>query len=60
MSKGFERLSLWPGVSGIKALKHELAGRHRLRVGDYRAQFYVLNDVVLVEKIGHRKRFYED
>jgi mRNA-degrading endonuclease RelE of RelBE toxin-antitoxin system len=30
-----------------------------MRTGDYRIQFYVTGDVVTVEKIGHRKRFYD-
>jgi mRNA-degrading endonuclease RelE of RelBE toxin-antitoxin system len=39
----------WPEVSGAKLL----AGRYRVRIGDYRLQFFV-------EKIGHRDGFYED
>jgi mRNA-degrading endonuclease RelE of RelBE toxin-antitoxin system len=41
------------------SLSGELAGRHRLRTGDYRVQFSVAGDVVTVERIGHRSRFYE-
>jgi mRNA-degrading endonuclease RelE of RelBE toxin-antitoxin system len=37
-----------------------LAGRYRLRTGDYRVQFHVTGDIVAVEKIGHRDGFYED
>ena len=54
-----ERLANWPDVSGAKPLTDNLAGRYRLRTGDYRIQFYVTGDVVTVEKIGHRKRFYD-
>jgi mRNA-degrading endonuclease RelE of RelBE toxin-antitoxin system len=65
------RLGQWPDVSGAKALSGDLAGRYRLRTGDYRVQFYIVPgkpaeqnqpaapDTVIVEKIGHRDRFYE-
>ena len=53
------RLQQWPRVSGAKPLTAGLAGRYRLRTGDYRVQFRVAGDVVTVEKIGHRDRFYE-
>ena len=52
------RLENWPDVSGAKPLRGELAGRYRLRTGDYRIQFHVAGDVVTVEKIGQRDRFY--
>jgi mRNA-degrading endonuclease RelE of RelBE toxin-antitoxin system len=55
-----ERLERWPHVSGAKALRHALAGRHRIRTGDYRVQFYVEGDTVVVERIGHRDGFYEE
>lgn len=54
-----ERLSKWPEVSGAKPLTGPLAGRYRLRTGDYRAQFRVEGQTVIVEKIGHRDQFYE-
>ena len=54
------RLERWPDVSGAKPLAGELAGRYRLRTGDYRVQFHVAGDKVMVEKIGHRDGFYED
>ena len=53
-----ERLQNWPNVSGAKPLTGKLAGRYRLRTGDYRLQFYVKGEMVIVEKIGHRERFY--
>jgi mRNA-degrading endonuclease RelE of RelBE toxin-antitoxin system len=53
------RLSRWPAVSGAKPLKHGLAGQYRVRTGDYRVQFRVSGDVVMIEKIGHRDGFYE-
>ena len=54
-----ERLEKWPAVSGAKPLTGPLAGRYRLRTGDYRLQFRVEGQAVIVEKIGHRDRFYE-
>jgi len=58
--KLFVRLEQWPNVSGAKPLLGELAGRYRLRTGDYRVQFYVEGDNVIVEKIGHRDKFYDE
>jgi len=55
-----ERLARWPDVSGAKPLRGVLAGRYRIRTGDYRVQFRVEGDTVVVERIGHRDRFYED
>ena len=54
------RLTHWPAVSGAKPLRGDLAGHYRVRTGDYRVQFRVSGDSVIVEKIGHRDRFYED
>jgi mRNA-degrading endonuclease RelE of RelBE toxin-antitoxin system len=53
-----ERLAAWPAVSGAKPLTGPLAGHYRLRTGDYRLQFRVEWQTVIVEKIGHRSRFY--
>jgi mRNA-degrading endonuclease RelE of RelBE toxin-antitoxin system len=55
-----DRLRNWPQVSGAKPLSGNLAGHYRLRTGDYRVQFHVEGETVIVEKIGHRDRFYED
>jgi mRNA-degrading endonuclease RelE of RelBE toxin-antitoxin system len=55
-----DRLRKWPQVSGAKPLSGKLAGHYRLRTGDYRLQFRVEGETVIVEKIGHRDRFYED
>jgi mRNA-degrading endonuclease RelE of RelBE toxin-antitoxin system len=30
-----------------------------LRTGDFRMQFRVVDNVVIIEQIGHRDRFYE-
>jgi mRNA-degrading endonuclease RelE of RelBE toxin-antitoxin system len=55
-----QRLEKWPRVSGAKPLRGRLFGRYRLRTGDYRVQFYLQQDSVVVEKVGHRDRFYDD
>jgi len=56
----FERLESWPAVSGVKPLSGPLAGHFRLRTGDYRVQFRVEKEGVIVEKVGHRDGFYDD
>jgi mRNA interferase RelE/StbE len=55
-----ERLRDWPNVSGAKPLRGDLAGHFRLRTGDYRLQFRVTGQTIIVEKIGHRDGFYEE
>lgn len=60
VSKLVERLRQWPNVSGVKTLSGRLAGRFRMRTGDYRVQFRIEGQTVVVEKIGHRDRFYEE
>jgi mRNA interferase RelE/StbE len=55
----FERLREWPAVSGAKPLSGGLAGHWRLRTGDYRLQFRLEGDTVIVERIGHRDGFYD-
>ena len=59
VEKLLERLRKWP-ASRRKPLTGNLAGRFRLRTGDYRVQFRVQAETVIVEKIGHRDRFYGD
>jgi mRNA-degrading endonuclease RelE of RelBE toxin-antitoxin system len=53
------RLANWPEVSGLKRLKGDLAGRFRIRTGDYRLIFRVEPTQVVIESIGHRKDIYE-
>lgn len=60
MTKLVERLCDWPNISGAKPLSGRLAGRFRLRTGDCRLQFHVEGEKVIVERIGHRDRFYEE
>jgi len=54
-----ERLERRPDVSGVRPLTGRLAGHYRMRTGDYRLQFRVEGQRVIVEKIGHREGFYE-
>jgi mRNA-degrading endonuclease RelE of RelBE toxin-antitoxin system len=53
------RLAKWPAVRGAKPLRGNLAGRYRIRTGDYRVQFYVAGETLVVERVGHRDGFYE-
>jgi mRNA-degrading endonuclease RelE of RelBE toxin-antitoxin system len=53
------RLERWPEVSGAKPLRGDLAGHYRIRSGDYRLQFHVQGDEVVIERVGHRDGFYE-
>jgi mRNA interferase RelE/StbE len=55
-----ERLKRWPDVSGAKPLRGDLAGFYRMRTGDYRLRFFLNGKTVVVDKIGHRREFYED
>ncbi len=55
-----ERLEQWPEVSGAKPLRASLAGRYRIRTGDYRIQFHVHGNEVIIEHIGHRDSFYDE
>ena len=55
-----ERLRNWPQVSGAKPLRHGLAGHFRIRTGDYRVQFVVGRQRIVIVKVGHRRGFYDD
>lgn len=54
------RLHQWPAVSGARPLRGKLAGHFRIRTGDYRIQFRLEGENLIVEKAGHRDGFYED
>jgi mRNA-degrading endonuclease RelE of RelBE toxin-antitoxin system len=54
------RLHHWPNVSGAKALRGNLAGKFRLRTGDYRVQIRLEPEKVIVEQVGHRDGFYDE
>lgn len=54
-----QRFRNWPEISGAKPLRGNLAGRYRLRTGDYRLQFRIEGQDVIIEQLGHRAGFYE-
>ena len=58
MERIVRRLENWPAVSGAKPLRGDLAGHYRIRTGDYRIQFRVAGDEVIIERVGHRDGFY--
>lgn len=41
------------------ALKGEFAGLRKMRVGDYRVIFTVMDEDVLILRIGHRREIYK-
>ena len=53
MDRLVERLRHWPDVSGVKPLTGDLAGKYRLRTGDYRLQFRVetIRKVLKVKRV---------
>ena len=57
--KIIERLARWPQVSGAKPLRRDLKGHYPIRMGEHRVQFVVKADVVTIEKIAERDRFYD-
>jgi len=40
-------------------LKGNFAGLRRCRVGDYRIIFSIIDDTVLITRIGHRRKVYK-
>jgi mRNA interferase RelE/StbE len=56
--EAIDRLQTEPHAGGV--LKGEFAGLRRLRVGDFRIVYEVINDelVVLVIRVGHRREVY--
>jgi mRNA interferase RelE/StbE len=55
-----DRLPLWPNVSGAKALRGDWKGHYRIRTGDYRIIFRVVAPDLIVVRIQHRSKVYED
>jgi mRNA interferase RelE/StbE len=56
----FDRLERWPQVSGVKALKGDWFGHWRVRTGDWRVIFRVDSDAIVIVRIMHRSKVYED
>lgn len=56
----FERLQAWPNVSGAKALRGDWRGHYRVRTGDWRVIFKVVEPTVIVVRIKHRSEVYEE
>jgi mRNA-degrading endonuclease RelE of RelBE toxin-antitoxin system len=54
-----DRLEKWPAVSGAKPLRGKLAGHYRLRTGDFQVQFRLAGEDIIIERIGHRNKFYD-
>lgn len=54
------RLADWPEVSGAKPLRGNLAGHFRMRTGDFRLQFRIEAEQVIIEQVGHRDGFYDE
>jgi mRNA interferase RelE/StbE len=57
ISKTEKELSTKPESS--PALKGEFAGLRKLRVGNYRVIYAILDKEVLILRIGHRKEVYK-
>jgi mRNA-degrading endonuclease RelE of RelBE toxin-antitoxin system len=57
-----ERLAEWPNVSGAKRLRGELAGRYRMRTGDYRLQFRIAQErrIIKVHRTTKKKTVFEE
>ncbi len=60
VNRAMERLAAWPNVSGAKPLRGPLKGSYRIRAGDWRIIFTVVNDSVIVTRIANRRDVYED
>jgi mRNA-degrading endonuclease RelE of RelBE toxin-antitoxin system len=54
------RLQQWPAVSGAKRCAAGSRDVYRMRTGDYRVQFRIEGEEGIIERVGHRDRFYED
>ena len=52
-----QRLSTEPTLYG-EPLRHRLKGFWRLRVGDYRVIYHMVDEKVLIVTVGHRKEIY--
>ena len=55
-----ERLEKWPAVSGAKRSPATWPVSIDFAPGDYRRGFFIREETVIVDQIGHRKEFYEN
>ncbi len=55
-----ERLSAWPNVSGATALGGDWRGHYRIRTGDWRVIFHIVEPDLIIVPIKHRSEVYED
>lgn len=60
IAKLFLRREEWPDVSGTKPLSGNLAGWYGMCTGDCRVGFYLNGENVVVDKIAHRSKVYDD
>lgn len=47
-------------ATSFPVLKGEFSGLRKLRIGNYRVVFTILDDGVIVLRIGHRREIYRD
>lgn len=47
------------GAESYPVLKGDFAGLRKMRVGDYRVVFTIIDDNVLVLRVGHRREIYK-
>ncbi|MEK7669510.1 MAG: type II toxin-antitoxin system RelE/ParE family toxin [Patescibacteria group bacterium] len=54
----YRKLAFYPETYGLP-LHSPLKGYWKLRIGDYRAIYKVVNNEVKIQVMGHRKKVYE-
>jgi len=47
------------GAESYPVLKGDFAGLRKMRVGDYRVVFTIIDNSVLVLRVGHRREIYK-
>ena len=47
------------GAESYPVLKGEFAGLRKMRVGDYRVIFTIIDNDILILRIGHRREIYK-
>jgi mRNA-degrading endonuclease RelE of RelBE toxin-antitoxin system len=55
-----DRLERWPEVSGAKPLRGDWASCYRIRTGDWRVLFRIAKGTVIIVRVMHRSKVYED